>query len=173
MQWMPFTWISEKPLTLPHIRLLAELEGYGVTGKCLAWINAFLDGRKQRVIINREESSWEDVTSGIPQGFVIGPVIFVIFINDLPDVVKQSVQMFADDTKMWSKISNLQDCVYLQEDIDKLQEWSKKWLLAFNTTKCKIMRLGNNQIDYQYKMGENNLEETISEKTWEFTLTTN
>ena len=72
--------------------------------------------------------------------------------------------MFADDTKMWSKISNLQDCVYLQEDIDKLQEWSKKWLLAFNTTKCKIMRLGNNQIDYQYKLGENNLEETISEK---------
>ena len=61
-------------------------------------------------------------------------------------------------------ISNLQDCVYLQEDIDKLQEWFKKWLLNFNRTKCKIMRLGNNQIDYQYKMGENNLEETISEK---------
>ena len=86
----------------------------------MAWINAFLDGRKQRVIRNGEESSWKDVT--IPQGSVLGPVLFVIFINDLPDVVKQSVQMFADDTKMWSKISNLQDCVYLQEDIDKLQE---------------------------------------------------
>ena len=63
-------------------------------------INAFLDGRKQRVIINGEESSWEDVTSGIHQGSVPGPVLFVIFNNDLPDVVKQSVQMFAEDTKM-------------------------------------------------------------------------
>ena len=66
------------------------------------------------MIINVEESSWEDVTSGIPQGSVLGPVLFVIFINDLPDVVKQSVQRFADDTKMWSKISNLQDFVYLK-----------------------------------------------------------
>ena len=88
----------------------------------LAWINTFLDGRKQRV--NSEESSWEDVTSGMPQGSVLGPVLFAIFINDLPDVVKQSVQMFADDTKMWSGIINLQDCVYLQEDIDKLQKLS-------------------------------------------------
>ena len=122
-----------------------------------------MDGRKQRVIINGEESSWEDVTSGIPQGSVLGPVLFVIFIYDLPDVVKQSVQMFADDTKMWSKISNRQDHVYLQEDVDKLQKWSKKWRLVFNITKCKIMRLGNNQTDNQYKMGDNNLEETTSE----------
>ena len=150
--------------TVPHKRLLPKLEGYGVTGKYLTWINAFLDGRKQRVIINGEESPWKDVTSGIPQGSVVGPVLFVIFINDPPDVMKQSVQMFADDTKMWSKISNLQDCVYLQEDIDKLQEWSKNWLVAFTATKCKIMRLRNNQIDYQYKMGENKLAEIISEK---------
>ena len=107
---------------LPHKRLLAKLEGYGVTGKCLAWINAFMDGRKQRVIINGEESSWEDVTNGIPQGSVQGPVIFVIFINDIPDVVKQSVQMLVDDTKMWSKICNLKDCVYLQQYIDILQK---------------------------------------------------
>ena len=99
--------------TVPHKRLLVKLEGYGVTGKCLAWLNAFLDGRRQRVIINGEKSSWEDVYSGIPQGSVLGPVLFVIFINDIPDVVKQSVQMFADDTKMWSKISNLQDSVYI------------------------------------------------------------
>ena len=66
------------------------------------------------MIINVEESSWEDVTSGIPQGSVLGPVLFVIFINDLPDVVKQSIQRFADDTKMWSKLSNLQDFVYLK-----------------------------------------------------------
>ena len=78
--------------------------------------------------------------------------------------MQQSVHMFADDTKMWSKISNLQDCVYLQEDIDKLQKWSKKWLLASNIIKCKIMRQGNDQTDYQYKMSENNLEETTNEK---------
>ena len=88
-------------------------------------IKAILDGRKQRVIINGEESSWKYVTSGIPQGSLLGSVLFVIIINDLQDVVKQSVQMFADDTKMWSKISNLQHCVYLKEEIDKLQKWFK------------------------------------------------
>ena len=67
--------------TVPHRRLLAKLECYGVTGKCLAWINAFLDDRKQRVIINGGESSWEYVTSGIPQRSVLGPVIFVIFMT--------------------------------------------------------------------------------------------
>ena len=73
--------------TVPHQRLLRKLKVYDVTGKFLEWIRDFLSGRRQRVIVNGKLSSWEDILSGIPQGSVLGPILFVIFINDLPDVV--------------------------------------------------------------------------------------
>ena len=127
--------------TVPHERLLHKLRGLGVHGKILAWIKSFLMGRMQRVVLDGEESEWRDVLSGIPQGSVLGSLLFVCFVNDLPNVVTSKVLLFADDTKIFTEVpANWQT---LQRDLDRLQIWSNEWQLRFNATKCKIMHLGN------------------------------
>ena len=93
--------------TVPRQRLLINLEGYGICGKVLQWIAAFLDGRRQGV--NGSKSSWSPVTSGIPQGSVLGPILFVCYINDMPDVVDSPVHMLADDTKIYRRITTQSD----------------------------------------------------------------
>ena len=95
------------------------------------------------------------MTSGIPQGSVLGPTLFIIYINDLPETVESMVHIFADDTKIYRKIATENDCVKLQKDLDILQEWSSKWLLSFNAKKCKVMRLGGQHPDFIYKMINN------------------
>ena len=108
------------------------------------------------------------MTSGIPQGSVLGPTLFIIYINDLPETVESMVHIFADDTKIYRKIATENDCVKLQKDLDILQEWSSKWLLSFNAKKCKVMRLGGQHPEFIYKMRNNtdvtNLEFTEMEK---------
>ena len=96
------------------------------------------------------------MTSGIPQGSVLGPVLFIIYINDLPETVESMVYIFADDTKIYRKITTEKDCAALQKDLDMLQEWSNKWLLKFNTSKCKVMRLGMHHPEHIYIMTQNN-----------------
>ena len=87
-------------------------------------------------------SQWNDVTNGIPQGSVLGPILFIIYINNLPETVESMVHIFADDTKIYRRTAIENDCVELKKDQDILQEWSNKWLLSFNANKCKVMRLG-------------------------------
>ena len=111
---------------VPHQRLLVKLKGYGICGKVLQWIAAFLDGRRQRVIINGSTSSWSPVTSGIPQGSVLGPILFVCYINDMPEVVDSPVHIFVDDTKIYRQITTQSDQETLQADLKQLEEWSKK-----------------------------------------------
>ena len=138
--------------SVPHIRLLTKLESYGVTGNTLHWIKDFLVGRKQRVNIQGSVSEWAQVKSGVPQGSVLGPVLFVSFINDLPDAVNSLCSMYADDTKVYRKINNLQDRNMLQEDIDKLVDWADKWQLRFNAGKCNVLQLGKNNHNFEYDM---------------------
>ena len=85
---------------VPHRRLLAKLQSYGIQGKVLDWIQEFLTERKQRVVINGSESEWSDVTSGIPLGSVIEPTLFLVYINDMPDVIDVLIKLFADDAKV-------------------------------------------------------------------------
>ena len=129
--------------TVPHERLLKKLYAYGIRGNVLSWIRDFLKERKQRVVLNGEESNWLDVTSGIPQGSVLGPILFLVYINDLPEVVHNAVKLFADDTKLYGNSCTDEDQHLLQDDINSLIQWSDSWLLKFNISKCKHMHLGN------------------------------
>ena len=91
--------------TVPHQRLLTKLKAYGVHGSVHAWINSFLSQRKQRVVVNGAYSQWNYETSGIPQGSVLGPTLFIIYFNDLPETVESMVHIFADDTKIYRKLA--------------------------------------------------------------------
>ena len=87
---------------VPHRRFLVKLQGYGIQGKVQDWIQEFLTERKQRVVINGSESEWSDVTSGIPQGSVLGPTLFLVYINDMPDVINALIKLFADDAEVYN-----------------------------------------------------------------------
>lgn len=126
--------------TVPHRRLLGKLETYGISERTREWIRAFLTDRKQQVSVNGETSKWKSVTSGIPQGSVLGPTLFVLYINDLPDLVDSTALMFADDTKLYRDTRKNVD---MQKDLDNLQKWSDTWLLKFHPDKCHHMRIGN------------------------------
>ena len=112
--------------TVPHRRLLRKLEAYGITGGILRWIKGFLQGRTQQVIVNGSMSATAPVLSGIPQGTVLGPVLFVIYINDLLDNITSDGLMFADDTKLFRLISSREDALALQSDLQKLEQWSRR-----------------------------------------------
>ena len=127
---------------VPHKRLVIKLKGYGVQGNLLRWIENILSNRVQKVLVNGEESNPAPVTSGIPQGSVLGPILFSIYINDLPDVVGNTVKLFADDTKLYSVVDSVERKEDLQMDINNLSKWSKEWLLSFSKNKCKHMHFG-------------------------------
>ena len=127
--------------SVPHIHLLSKLHSYGFCDPLLGWLKSFLIGRHQRVCIHDTVSSWQNVTSGIPQGSVLGPVHFPLYINDLPDTVTSNVYMFADDAKIYRPMTSHEDTTILQNDLDCLQSWSAKWLLNLNLHKCKVMSI--------------------------------
>ena len=119
-------------------------------------------------MINGEESSWADVLSGVPQGSVIGPLLFVIYINDLPEEVHTMVKMFADDTNIFTDTSRNEMAHELQEDIQRLDKWAGKWQLTFNADTCTVMHIGvkNQHRNYTMIKGDDviELEKTRIEK---------
>ena len=150
--------------TVPHKRLLMKLRGYGIEGRILTWIEAFLTDRRQRVVVNDSRSSWADVTSGIPQGSVLRPMLFICYINDMPSSVLSFIYLFADDAKLYRNISSDDDPPALQHDLQQLEKWSEKWQLCFNLNKCKVMHLGRQNPRQNYTMGGTTLATTTSEK---------
>ncbi len=151
---------------VPHRRLIGKLSAYVITEDIVNWIEAFLTNRHQQVAVNGELSSLEKMISGIPQGSVLGPLLFVIYINDLPDLLKSEPYLFADDTKIFRVIKSDIDQQTLQEDLSKLHQWSTTWLLRFHPQKCKCMRVSMKQDDpqYNYKLESHTLEWTTCEK---------
>ena len=123
--------------TVPHARLLLKLKEYGINGNLLCWLDGFLSNRRQRVSINGSFSQLSDVTSGIPQGSVLGTLLFTVYVNDLPSCVNSSLLSFADDTKLFRCIRSEMDVVQSQHDTNALLDWSKLWPLSFNISKCK------------------------------------
>ena len=109
--------------TVPHRRLVKKLNGYGICGNLLAWLSNFLNHRYQRVVVNGAASNWVSVRSGVPQGSVLGPLLFTLYVNDIPDIIQCNISLFADDTKIFSVIKNKSDQDKLQSDLSSLCDW--------------------------------------------------
>ena len=150
--------------TVPHKRLLHKINNYGITGNAFNWISNFLTKRKQRVVINGEFSEWVHVKSGVPQGMVLGPLLFLLYINDLPDNISSSVKLFADDCVMYNTIKGQSDSLQLQSDLDTLSKWQDMWQMRLNATKCFVLRLSHARSPKQFKytLGGTTLAETTS-----------
>ena len=143
--------------SVPHQRLLTKLKGYGFKGKLLTWVENFLQNRKQRVQVDGSSSDWTDVTSSIPQGSSLGPTLFLIYINDLPDVVHNFVKLFADDAKLYAVVNTVDDAKTetVQDDISRIDNWSDIWQIRFNYKKCNHMHRGKEKEFSTYFMTQN------------------
>ncbi|MCW4309230.1 MAG: reverse transcriptase family protein [Candidatus Thiodiazotropha endolucinida] len=139
---------------VPHQRLLAKIHHYGVRGQTYNWIQSFLADRSQQVIVDGSTSDKAPVISGVPQGTVLGPLLFLLFINDLPDCVKAKTRLFADDCIIYQTIKSLEDCLQLQDDLNSLAEWEKKWGMLFHPEKCSTLRVTKSQspVLYDYSL---------------------
>ena len=111
--------------SVPHECLLLKLKKYGIDGSLLLWFRQFLTNRQQRVGIHGTYSKWSAVTSGVPQGTILGPILFLIYVNDIPNIVKSSVKLFADDTKIYRELIHDSNTSVLQSDLDSLEEWTR------------------------------------------------
>ena len=153
--------------TVPHKRLMVKLQANGISGVILNWINAFLNGRTQRVFVNGIASRKEAVISGVPQGSVLGPLLFMLYINDLPDTLVCHCMMFADDTKSFREITDVTDMNMLQNDLHLMEKWSKTWLLQFHPGKCVVMSVGiwwNIIQAYPYELLSTGLEHVLEDR---------
>ena len=142
--------------SVPHKRLLSKIESYGIQGDILNWIKSFLSGRTQCVKVDNVMSGWKNVLSGIPQGSVLGPILFAIFINDLPDeIVYNYCKMFADDCKLYGAVNQTN---LMQIDLSNMGKWSEIWQLPFNASKCKVIHFGTNNERITYTLDSQQLE---------------
>ena len=149
---------------VPHQRLLLKLKAHGIGDSITDWIEQWLTDRRQRVVVDGEVSNWKSVLSGVPQGSVLGPILFLIYINDLDESITSNVLKFADDTKLFRKVNTDGDKQHLQNDLDRLVKWSEKWQMLFNFGKCKCLHTGHGNLNVNYKMGATVLGTTVKEK---------
>ena len=127
---------------VPHNHLINKLAAYNLDQSVLGWIHAFLTNRTQKVTIDNSYSDEISVTSGVPQGSVLGPLLFLLYINDLPDKMKCNIRMYADDVVLYANVaSNENFNSILQEDLDELSQWCRKWHMSINVKKCAVMRM--------------------------------
>ena len=147
--------------TVNHAKPLTKLHQYGFEGNLLTWLESYLHNRSQRVTILGATSSPLPVTSGVPQGSIIGPMLFLLYVNSLPDAVRSSqIAAFADDTKIFKEITSTRDAEQLQEDLSNLVTWSDSASLNFNYSKCKAQRITRKlkPVIFVYHMAGSQLE---------------
>ena len=138
---IPILDFSKAFLKVPHQRLLGKLRHYGITGQTCGSIQAFLSNRTQCVVVDGASSQWCPVESGVPQGTVLGPLLFLLFINDPPNFVSSQVRLFADDCLIYRTISSIEDQLKLQADPNSLEDWASTWGVSFNPSKCTLMSI--------------------------------
>lgn len=149
---------------VPHQRLLSKMEAYGLGQQTVDWLKSFLTNRRQRVVVNSETSEWTATTSGIPQGSILGPLCFILFINDLPQCVRSNILLFADDAKLFGPVSNPAQCASLQSDLNSIMTWTQTWQLPLNLQKCSVLHLGYRNPRSRYHLGQNELVQTEHER---------
>ena len=145
--------------SIVHEKLLFKLEKYGIAGNLLVWLSSFLSNRMQAVKVNNNLSEWSQVLSGVPQGSVLGPLLFIIYINDLnnccPDL--ESLYLFADDAKYFSVIESLSDCISFQNTLTSISNWSNLWQLNLAPDKCKVISFSYHQTSFTYNYSVNSV----------------
>ena len=149
---------------VPHKRLEIQLKAHGIRGTLLNWIDEWLSGRQQRVILNGCKSEWKEVISGVPQGSVLGPLLFIIFVNSIESDIKSKVLKFADDIKVVRVIEGCHDKDIFQSDLNTLFKWSEDWQMKFNLSKCKVMHTGKMVSQHTYQMDGQELGQIDKEK---------
>ena len=157
-----------------HNHLLEKLKFYGIRGKTNTWIRDFLSNRRQVVVVEGEKSYEAEVKSGVPQGSVLGPSLFLFYINDIEDNMESTVRLFADDTIVYLAVSSTQDAETLQNDLNKLGNWERKWHMEFHPEKCEVLTITRKRkpIVHNYTLhGGHTLEHVENAKYLGITMT--
>ena len=154
------------PGRVPHQRLLKKLHHYGIRGNTHRWVSSFLTNRTQQVVIEGSSSEKAAVINGVSQETVLGPRMFLIFINDLPDKIASRIRLFADDCIVYSTIKYTADCEIMQQDLATLESWERNWGMEFHPKKCSVLRTTRSctPIYHEYRLKGHILEVDNSSK---------
>ena len=156
-----------------HAGLLHKLKSYGISGQMFGFISSFLSNRRFRVVLDGKSSQEYPVNARVPQGFILGPTLFLVYINDLPDDVICDIAIYTDDTTLYSRCDQASDlwqqlelASELESDLRDTVDWGKKWLVDFNAEKTQLVLIdrSNNNGSIAVKMGGSILEEKLSFK---------